>query len=253
MIPKKIHYCWFGGAPIPEDYKRCIESWRRHCPDYEIIEWNEQNYDLSRSDYMKQAYDCKKWSFVSDYARLDIIYREGGIYLDTDVEVVRNLDALLSHEAFMGFEEGNFVNSGVGFGAEADNPVIKRLRDMYDGLAFLQADGKMNMLPTPYYITDELEKLGLRRENVRQELPGVTVYPQEYFSPMPCSTGVCHMTENTYSVHLYSASWQGEKGKHEMKRMRALNRMLGRRVGGTINEWIQKAERLKTRILGAEK
>ena len=103
MIPKIIHYCWFGGAELPEKDRKCIESWKKFCPDYQIIEWNENNYDVTKNTYMYQAYQAKKWGFVPDYARLDIIYQHGGIYLDTDVELVKNLDSLLENDAFMGF------------------------------------------------------------------------------------------------------------------------------------------------------
>ena len=104
MIPKKIHYCWVGGNSKPPLVKKCIQSWKKYCPDYEIIEWNESNYDISKNIYMKQAYEAKKWAFVTDYMRLDIIYEHGGIYLDTDVELIKNIDDLLSNEAFAGIE-----------------------------------------------------------------------------------------------------------------------------------------------------
>ena len=163
-IPKIIHYCWFGGAPIPEKDKACIESWRKFCPDYEIIEWNESNYDITKNRYMKEAYDVKKWGFVPDYARLDIIYTQGGIYLDTDVEIIRNMDPLLEDEAFMGFEDGKFVALGLGFGAAKGNPHIKAMRDVYEGVSFIKPDGSFNTLPSPHYTTDYLLGEGLETE-----------------------------------------------------------------------------------------
>ena len=123
MIPKVIHYCWFGGNPIPEKDRRYIEGWKEKCPDYEIIEWNERNYDVSKNKYMAQAYEEKKWGFVSDYARLDLVYQYGGIYFDTDVELLKPLDNLLELEMFCGFESTKYVNFGIGFGAEKENPV----------------------------------------------------------------------------------------------------------------------------------
>lgn len=129
MIPKIIHYCWVGNCQKPKSVLYCIESWRKFCPDYRIIEWNESNYDFSKNKYMWQAYEAKKWGFVPDYARLDIVYQYGGIYLDTDVELVKNIDELLSHKAFMGFEDTGdgefFVNCGHGFGAEPGNEITK--------------------------------------------------------------------------------------------------------------------------------
>ena len=118
MIPKKIHYCWIGGNPLPELAIKCIESWKKYCPDYEIIEWNEKNYDFRKNQFMREAYDEKKWGFVPDYARLDIIYEHGGIYLDTDVEIIKPLDSLLKEQGFAGMEQPGIVALGLGFGAE---------------------------------------------------------------------------------------------------------------------------------------
>ena len=153
MIPKIIHYCWVGRSPKPESVLYCIESWRKYCPDYTIIEWNEDNYDFTKNKYMKQAYEKRKWGFVPDYARLDIVYNYGGIYLDTDVEIISNIDHLLDNVAFMGFENTGdgkyFVNCGQGFGAVPNNEVIGLMRDNYDDLEFIKKDGTLNMLPSP--------------------------------------------------------------------------------------------------------
>ena len=127
MIPKKIHYCWIGGNPLPELAIKCIESWKKYCPDYEIIEWNEKNYDFRKNQFMREAYDEKKWGFVPDYARLDIIYEHGGIYLDTDVEIIKPLDSLLKEQGFAGMEQPGIVALGLGFGAEPKLPLIKEL------------------------------------------------------------------------------------------------------------------------------
>ena len=130
MIPKIIHYCWFGGNEIPEHDKKCIESWKKYCPDYKIIRWDESNYDYKKNSYMREAYEAKKWGFVPDYARLDIVYEHGGIYLDTDVELVKNIDELLEHKAYMGFEVGGeFVSPGLGFGAEKNFPLFKKMME----------------------------------------------------------------------------------------------------------------------------
>ena len=162
MIPKIIHYCWVGNAPKPKSVLYCIESWKKFCPDYEIREWNESNYDFTKNKYMKQAYEAKKWGFVPDYARLDIIYEYGGIYLDTDVEIIRSFDELLDQEAFMGFEETGektyYVNCGQGFGAVPHHEIIKKARDLYEHISFYKEDGTLNMLASPHYTTKILEQ-----------------------------------------------------------------------------------------------
>lgn len=213
MIPKKIHYCWFGGNPIPEKDKKCIESWKKFCPDYEIIEWNESNYDLSKNQYMQDAYKEQKWGFVPDYARFDIIYTHGGFYLDTDVELIQPLDSLRSNTAYLGFEGGIWVNGGIGFGAEAGNPMIQGLRDMYERLSFYSEDGEMNLTPSPYYITDFLVKHGLQRNNTEQYIESVHIYPTEFFAAKDYDTGKVHKTQNTISIHQYNASWKTPKQK----------------------------------------
>ena len=145
-IPKVLHYCWFGGAPKPKNIQNCIRSWKKYCPDYEIIEWNEQNFDVSQSLYTRQAYDARRWAFVADYARLKILYEQGSIYMDTDVELLRPLDDLLAYPAFFGFQHNNEVATGLGFGAEARSPVVKALLDDYDGLPFLLPDGTLQKI-----------------------------------------------------------------------------------------------------------
>lgn len=250
MIPKKIHYCWFGGKDIPEKDKKCIESWKKFCPDYEIIEWNELNYDLTKNPYMYEAYKNKKWGFVPDYARFDIIYSQGGIYMDTDVEVIRPLDEMLECKGYMGFEEGNFVNGGIGFGAEAGNPIIKALRDMYDDVSFILPDGSLNLLPSPYYITDALERFGLKRNNEKQILGDgeLSVFPKDYFSPKDFSTDIIALTDNTFTIHHYNASWLSVK---EIKRHRTdqkINRIFGKKLGNVINNIRHKFINLFKRI-----
>lgn len=221
MIPKVIHYCWFGGGPKPEMMKRCIDSWKKYCPDYEIVEWNERNYDLSANLYIQQSYAAKRWAFVTDYVRLDIIYRHGGIYLDTDVEVIRSLDPLLEHRAFAGLENVSgkelSVNTGLGFGAEAGNEIIKDWRDMYDELSFLNLDGSADLLTTPARTTAYLNKLGFCQENRIQLINDMVIYPTEYFSPKQYGTGDILATENTYSIHHYADSW---KTKEELQQAR---------------------------------
>ena len=259
MIPKKIHYCWVGGAPLPESAKKCIKSWRKYCPDYEIIEWNESNYDFTSADYMKEAYEAKKWGFVPDYARLDIVYTHGGIYLDTDVEIVKSFAPLLSLSAFAGFQEGGEVALGLGFGAEVGSPVIKKLMDSYAGRHFISAGGEPDLTPSPRLNTATLVKeYGVRQDGTLQEFDGMTVFPVDYFCPKSFYDGIVRKTENTYSIHHYDASWFSdetkkrliESRKHKQKRERKLRRR--KIIGGAIRKTVGDArwEKIKKHILG---
>lgn len=213
MIPKKIHYCWIGGNPLPKSAEKCIKSWKKYCPDYEIIEWNETNYDFSKLPFMKEAYDVKKFGFVPDYARLDIIYNHGGIYLDTDVEIIRSFDELLKNKGFAGFENEENVNFGQGFGAEPGNPVIKHLMDSYNDLHFVNEDGSFNMIASPKTNSDTLSELGLKRDGTSQNIDGFEIYPVDYFCPKSLIDGIVRKTENTFSIHHFDASWFSDEGK----------------------------------------
>ena len=237
-IPKIIHYCWVGGNPKPQSVLYCIESWKRCCPDYEIREWNETNYDFTKNEYMRQAYEAKKWGFVPDYARLDIVYQHGGIYLDTDVEMVRAFDGLLEHESFFGFEDTGdgeiYVNCGHGFGAVPGHQAIRAARDLYDRVSFCNADGSLNQLASPYYTTQSLRQLGLVQENRDQALPGVQVYASDVLCPKNFRTGKLHRTARTVSIHHFTASWVDEKIKAEEAHQRQIKNRFGSRLGGYI-------------------
>ena len=219
MIPKKIHYCWFGENEKPLLVIECIKSWQKYCPDYEIMEWNSKNYDVHKNKYMEQAYQAKRWGFVSDYARLDIIYQYGGIYLDTDVELIRSLDDLLETDGYIGFEkkvdeecDEVYVNTGQGFGASAFHPVVKAMMDIYKEIDFAEKK-KENLKTCPYYNTAALVKLGMKKENVEQEICKFHIYPAEYFCPINWKSHKCELTDNTYSIHHFEASWLTEKEK----------------------------------------
>lgn len=219
MIPKKIHYCWVGGNPLTPLAQKCIDSWRSICPEYEIIRWDESNYDFTKHPYMKQAYNAKKWGFVPDYARLDIIHQHGGIYLDTDVEIVRSLDPLLKHCFFMGFESPYMVNLGLGFGAEAKHPLLKEMMDDYDNYSFYNTDGTLNMLPSPQIQTPLLKKYGLQNDSgeIQQLKEGtVTVYPETYFAPRNAARLPAALPES-YSIHHYAASWCEDQKKRILR------------------------------------
>lgn len=237
-IPKIIHYCWVGGNPKPQSVLYCIDSWKRCCPDYEIREWNETNYDFTKNEYMRQAYEAKKWGFVPDYARLDIVYEHGGIYLDTDVEMVRSFDELLEHDAFFGFEDTgdgeNYVNCGHGFGAKPFHEAIKAARDLYEYVSFVNDDGSLNLLASPYYTTQSLRQLGLVQENRDQMLSEVQIYASDVLCPKTFRTGQLHRTARTVSIHHFTASWVDEKIKAELEHQQKTKNRFGNRLGGYI-------------------
>ncbi len=224
MIPKIIHYCWIGGKPLTPLAKKCIESWQRVMPDYQIKRWDESNYDFQKNKFMVNAYKQKKWGFVPDYARLDIIYNYGGIYFDTDVEALKPFDEFLKYPAFCGFESEHFINFGHGFGAEKGNKVIKQLMEPYENMNFNLDDNiiKLGTLYTkidikdwcnrglalsPFVQTHRLvNKCGLKQNNTRQSLDGIEVFPSSYFCPKN-NDNLPAKTEDAYSVHWFAASW----------------------------------------------
>ncbi len=209
MIPKVIHFCWFGGKPYPKIVKNCISSWKKYCPEYEIKLWNEQNYDLRKSPWLESASNSRHWAFVSDYARLDIIYREGGIYLDTDVELVRNLDDLLQYACFLGIEnepEG-LINTGIGFGAVREHPVVGEMLREYDSVQF--SENGMRDLLCPVINTKPFLQSGYQpRAKTIQIIKGATILPSEYFDPMDGNLSELHITENTHGIHRRSRLWE---------------------------------------------
>lgn len=213
MIPKKIHYCWFGGNPLPELAKKCIASWKKFCPDYEIIEWNEKNFDIDCCPYVREAYQAKKWAFVSDYARLDIVYKYGGIYLDTDVELIRNLDELLKYECFLGTEKLGIINTGLAFGAESKNKCIGLMLKEYNDLHFKIDENLYDLTPCPKRNTAPFLNLGFIKDNRIQKIEEAIIYPPEYFCPMDYETGELAIKENTISIHHFNASWKPEEEK----------------------------------------
>lgn len=212
MIPKVIHYCWFGRNPKPELMQRCIASWRKYCPDYEIIEWNEDNFEIEKNVYAKEAYDEKKWAFVTDYARLWIIYSYGGIYLDTDVELIKPLDDLLDREAFFGFEDTKSIATGLGFGAIKGNKFVECMLKDYENIHFLNPDGTYDKMPCPIRNTSAVAHFLPEQFDEKQsiELENATIYPPEFFCPLSADGKTMKQTNNTYSIHWYSASWLSE-------------------------------------------
>lgn len=242
MIPKKIHYCWFGGNPLPELVQKCIASWKKYCPDYEIIEWNETNYDITKNNYMHQAYENKRWAFVSDYARLDIIYTHGGIYLDTDVELIKPIDELLNLDAFAGVEQNSeYVALGLGFGATQGHPTIRALRDYYDKLSFV-IDGELNLTPAPKINSTVLQTMGYRFSDQIINACGMTIFPSEYLCPINYDTDEITITEKTYSIHHYTASWYDESQRYALKLKRKYGRFFPRKIAAVLATAVAKTK-----------
>ena len=208
MIPKIIHYCWFGKNEKSASMLKCIESWKKFCPDYEIIEWNEDNFDIDCIPFVREAYSAKKWAFVADYARLKIIYENGGIYLDTDVELIKSLDPLLTLCGYAGFQRDGYIATGLGFGAEKGNQLICEVMADYHDRHVPANDKDYSEIACPILNTAVLERYGLIPNGQKQTVMGITFYPYDYFSPKDSQTYVTEITQNTYSIHHYDATWK---------------------------------------------
>ena len=213
MIPKIIHYCWFGRNPLPKSAKKCINSWRKFMPEYEIREWNEDNFDVNCIGYTKEAYHAKKYAFVSDYARYWILYQHGGIYFDTDVEIIKPMDDIIAKGPFMGVEIPSkngrvpMVAPGLCLGAVEHMPFYKQILDNYATLHFLNNNGTYNQKTIVHYNTELLKEYGLQPTNDIQFIGGIWIYPHDFFNPLDDLTGKLYVTSNTRSIHWYSKSW----------------------------------------------
>ncbi len=235
MIPKVIHYCWFGGKPLNKLGKKCLKSWKKYFPDYEIKEWNESNFDLNSCPYIKEAYEAKKWAFVSDYARYKILYEEGGVYFDTDVQVVKSFEGLLEQGAFFGcenptLERGMDVNPGLGCAVEPKHPFYREVLDDYEKSSFYKEDGSLNLYTIVERTTDILKKHGLQDTMEIQRVADITIYPTEYFCPINMDTGKMEKTENTHSIHRYAASWVSGKERFRGKVYHFLCKVFGEKT-----------------------
>ena len=238
-IPKKIHYCWFGGNPLPELAQKCIDSWKKYLPDYEIIRWDESNFDFSINDYVREAYENKKWAFITDYVRLYVLYNYGGIYMDTDVEVLKPLDELLTHKAFSGFEDKINIPTGI-IASEKHNKWIKYLLDYYKDRHFI-VDGKINYTTNVLIITEMTKKkYGLKQNNTYQDLKDVVFYPNDYFCPKDHMNGEIYLTDNTYCIHHFSGSWQSKGMKLREKVFRTIHKIFGRKVSDFMYKLYKK-------------
>ncbi|MFR3766751.1 MAG: glycosyltransferase family 32 protein [Blautia sp.] len=238
MIEKKIHYCWFGKGEKNKIIQKCIASWRSKCPDYELIEWNEDNFDVNANQFCAEAYKEKKWAFVSDYARIWILYHYGGIYFDTDIEVLRNFDKLLENDAFTGFEGMNgtemVLQTGV-IACNKHNPVILKMLRYYEAYSLYAPDGSIRMEPNVIQFTKVFKEMGLVPIDKEQFVAGWRVYPRTYFTPID-PHGNRNITKNSYTDHHFTSTWEEE----DKQGLVALRRSLKYRIEKRINIGIKK-------------
>lgn len=241
MIPKIIHYVWVGGKPLNALAKKCIESWKKHCPDYEIKQWDETNFDINENQYCKEAYDSKKWAFVSDYIRLKVLHMYGGIYMDTDVEVVKSLDEFLVHPAFSGFEGPDAIPTGI-IGAEKNNWWIANMLSYYDDAHFIKPNGELDQTTNVVLITNGTKAIypNLQLNNTYQGFKDVVFYPKDYFCPIDLEIRELEKTSNTHTIHWFAGSWIEKPGF--MARIRKFFKKILRFFMGKENyrKWIRK-------------
>lgn len=248
MIPKIIHYCWFGGNPLPELAQKCIASWKKYCPDYEIKEWNESNFDLNCCDYVREAYEAKKWAFVSDYARFWILYHKGGIYFDTDVEIIKPLNEIIKQGAFLGCETLYTVAPGLGMAANPGMDIYKEMLDFYEKRHFRNQDSTIDTTTIVTYTTQILMQHGWKPDREIQTVEGITIYPPEYFCPMSNITGELKVTLNTCTIHHYSASWFSEKEKKILRVRQKFCLIFGEKFGDKLALFVCIPLRLANKI-----
>ena len=253
MIPKKIHYCWFGRNPKPKLAEKCIKSWQKFCPDFEIIEWNEDNFDVaSAPDYVQQAYAHKKWAFVTDFVRLQAMTTQGGIYMDTDVELVKPLTSYLKHEAFGGFEAPDRVCTAV-MACREGFPLFREFMEHYYEMSFLNPDGSLNVTTNVDTVSEILLGHGLAPNGQLQTVAGLTIYPSDVFSPVDFESGQLHRTRKTVGIHWFSGSWYTEEEKRrreELQRKARREKITGPVMGAVKNAlgeegWYRWQERLE--------
>ena len=242
MIPKIIHYCWFGGNPLDKLGQKCLNSWKQYFPDYEIKEWNETNFDVNCCQYVKEAYQAKKWAFVSDYARFKILYEQGGVYFDTDVEVIRPFDDILSKGNYMGCERSyDNINPGLGMAVAPGLGIIKEIIDDYEKSSFVKTDGTYDLTTIVERTTKMLKKHGLNNTDEIQIVADVNIYPPEYFCPINMETGKLTITHNTYSIHRFAGSWEKKSNKFRGTVYRLINRFLGKRAARLLRKILGRA------------
>ena len=226
MIPKTLHYCWFGQNRKTKLIDRCIKSWYSYCPDYKIIEWNESNFDFYQHPYLQWCHEKAKWAFLSDFARLLIVYQHGGLYFDTDVELIKQPDELLQYDAFFGFENKEYVATGLGFGAVAGFPILNDMIRQYETMNRLD-DGSYPTIVCPSLNTEALKPFGLVCNGLLQTVSGATIFPSDYFNPYDDATGHLNLTSNTVSIHWYGKSWMSKRAIIRSRITQPFHRVFG--------------------------
>lgn len=227
MIPKKIHYCWFGRGEKSKLYKECIESWKKYYPDFEIIEWNEDNFDINCNHYVKEAYDNKKYAFVSDFARLKILYEHGGIYFDTDVEVLKRIPDKILKTGYFAKEQSSEIQTGLGFAVHPKNKVVKYMMDDYKKIHFIKK-GVMDIEPCPKRNTRSLLKRGYIIDENNSFLEDVPIFEREYFCGYDIFNNHYIISDKTYTVHHYSGSWLSKNEQVKAKIRKKISKIIGK-------------------------
>lgn len=230
VIPKVIHYFWASENPMPDYLRQCVESWKKFCPDYELVLWDEKSYDVDQYTYTRQACDKKKWGYIPDVARLDILYRYGGIYMDTDVELIRNIDELLYQPAFCGVEKWGVLNMGGCSGAVPHHPAVKMLLDYRKDELFIRQDGSLNLESSGAYETVPMLMRGYEINNTNQIVSDMTIYASDYFHPYDYMSGETNLTENTYSIHHFNGGWLNKEAGEARRRTREQYEQILRRM-----------------------
>lgn len=244
-IPKVIHYVWLGRGKHNELMDKCIDSWKKYLPDYEIREWNEDNFDINSNQYLKEAYENKKYAFASDYIRLKVLYEYGGIYMDTDVEILKSLDEFLKLPAFSGFESNENIPTGL-MASEKKGKWIKCLLEDYDNIHFVKEDGTFDLTTNVIRITNKtIEKYNFKKNAKYQDLKDVVFFPSDYFCPKNCVTGLIELTDNSHAIHHFNGSWLPADEKKFIEDRRNLVSKYGLEKGTKIHERRLKVKSIK--------
>lgn len=239
-IPKILHYCWFGGNSLPELEQKCIASWSEVMPDWTVQRWDESNFDISRCRFSSNAYSSKAWAFVSDYARMRILLENGGIFLDTDVEVLQSFEPFIVNAAFAGFMKNNrFINPGLVMGSEPGGIVVEQLARQYESIDFEVKSGRNSMPTSPRVMTKLLvEQFNLKQDGSMQELDGFTAYPASYFDALDSHTGRLVVDDSTYSIHHYSGTWLNPAKKYRIEARKKLSPLVGDRLSWFLSSFL---------------
>jgi mannosyltransferase OCH1-like enzyme len=243
MIPKKIHYVWLSGEPLTPLVEKCIESWKKFCPDYEIIKWDTGNFDVNSNLYCRQAFENKKWAFASDYIRLKVVYEHGGIYLDSDVELLKPLDDFLNKPAFTGFECNQYFTANF-FGAEKHSLWLKHILSHYEQAEFININEKFDLTPAPMTVARMTKQIipELKTNNTEQHYEFLSIYPTDYFSPIDVDTKKMKITKNTHAIHHFAGAWLNRslltKTKYRIKRI--IKKILGKK---RLDKWRERKEK----------